>query len=83
MVSVRDSVSACQMGCLRTEFRLNALPQASVALSHALSGPDLSVVVLVALALAAAVVLTAIWSPDRERRKAARDVLDRLTRWRG
>jgi hypothetical protein len=41
------------------------------------------VIVLLALALvaAAAVVLTAIWSRDKDRRKDARDVLDRFLRW--
>jgi hypothetical protein len=40
------------------------------------------VLVLLALALVAVVVLTAVWSGDKERRKAALDVLDRLLRWR-
>jgi hypothetical protein len=39
------------------------------------------VIVLLALALVAAVVLTAIWSRDKDRRKDARDVLDRFLRW--
>lgn len=54
------------------------------------SGPDSKVVnspyVLVALALflalVAIAVLSAIWSTDPERRKAALDVLDRLLRWK-
>jgi hypothetical protein len=51
------------------------------ARSHALSGQDLFVVVLLLLALVAAVVLTAIWSRDKDRRKDARDVLGRIIRW--
>lgn len=53
----------------------------SGAISHNLSGQDMFVIVLLALALVAAVVLTAIWSRDKDRRKDARDVLDRFLRW--
>jgi hypothetical protein len=83
-VSVREHAWACQATCPSTEFRLNALPQASSTVSHVLTGQDTFVIVLLALALAlvAAVVLTAVWSGDGERRKAALAVLDRLIRWR-
>jgi len=80
--SVRESASACQAGCSRTDFKLSALPQVSGAISHVLSGHDAFVIVLLALALVAAVVLTAVWSPDREQRKDAREVFDRIMRWR-
>jgi RsiW-degrading membrane proteinase PrsW (M82 family) len=80
--SVRECISARQAGCPRTEFKLSALPQVSGALSHNLSGQDVFAIVLLALALVAAVVLTAIWSRDKDRRKDARDVLDRFLRWR-
>lgn len=80
--SVRERIGACQAGSIRTEFRLSALPQSSSALSHTLSGQDVFVIVLLALILVAAVVLTAVWSGDKERRKAALDVLDRIMRWR-
>jgi hypothetical protein len=39
-------------------------------------------IALLALALVAAVALTAVWTGDRNRRKAALDVLDRIIRWR-
>lgn len=80
--SVREYVPACQAGCPRTEFRLSALPQASSPVSHALSSQDVTLIVIVTLALVAAVVLTAIWSRDKDKRKDARDVLDRIIRWR-
>jgi hypothetical protein len=60
---------------------MSALPQVSNALSHSLSGQDVFVVVLLVLALVAAVVLTAVWSKDKERRKDALEVLDRIIRW--
>lgn len=53
--SVREHASACQAGCLSTEFRLSALPQASSALSRNVSGQDAFVIALVVLALVAAV----------------------------
>jgi hypothetical protein len=80
--SVRECICVCQAGCPRTEFRIGALPQVSGALSHNLSGQEVFVVVLLALALVAAVVLTAVWSGDKDRRQAALDVLDRIIRWR-
>jgi hypothetical protein len=80
--SVRECICACQAGCPGTEFRLSALPQASGTLSRNLSGQDVFVIVLLALILVAAVVLTAVWSGDKERRKDALAVLDRIMRWR-
>jgi hypothetical protein len=47
-----------------------------------LGGQDVFVIAVLALALVAAVVLTAVWSPDKERRKDALAVFDRITRWR-
>jgi hypothetical protein len=79
--SVREHASACQATCPSTEFRRNALPQASGAVGHVLTGQDVALIVAVALVLVAAVVLTAIWA-DSDRRKAAFDVLDRLLPWR-
>jgi len=70
------------MECARTEFKISALLQTNGTLGHVLSGQELFVVVLLALAVAAAVVLTAVWSRDKDRRQAALDVLDRLIRWR-
>jgi hypothetical protein len=61
---------------------MSALPQVSSTLSRNLSGQDVFVIVLLVLALVAVVVLTAVWSGDKERRKAALDVLDRIMRWR-
>ena len=80
--SVRDPVSTCQAGCSRTDFKLRALPQVSGTFSHALSGQDVFVIVLLLLALVAALALTAVLSRDKDRRKAALDVLDRIIRWR-
>ena len=80
--SVRECLGACQAGRTRTEFKLSALPQVSGAISHAVSGQDAFVIVLLVLAVVAAVVLTAVWSGDKDRRQAALDVLDRLIRWR-
>ena len=80
--SVRECMPACQAGDPRTEFRLSALPQVSSGLSHNLSGDDVFVIALLVLALVAAVVLTAVWSPDKNRRKDAISVLDRFVRWR-
>jgi hypothetical protein len=80
--SVRECMPACQAGDPRTEFRLSALPQVSGDLSHNLSGHDVFVIALLVLALVAAVVLTAVWSPDKNRRKDAISVLDRFMRWR-
>jgi hypothetical protein len=74
--SQRDAVDS-----IRTTLDRNALPQASGTVSHVLTGQDTFVIVLLALALVAAVVLTAIWSRDKDRRKDARDVLDRIMRW--
>ena len=78
---VRDSVSACQAECARTEFKLNSLSQGSAILSHNLSGQDVFVIVLLVLALVAVVVLTAVWSGNGERRKATLAVLKLLLRW--
>jgi hypothetical protein len=80
--SVRECTRACQAGCPRAEFKLSALPQVSGTLSHNLSGQDVFVSLLLAVALVAAVVLTAIWSRDKDKRKDARDVLDSIIRWR-
>jgi len=80
--SVRECICACQAGCPRDEFRLYALAQGSGSLSHALSGLDVTLIVIVVLALVAAVVLTAIWSRDKDQRKDAREVFDRIIRWR-
>ena len=38
-------------------------------------------ITLLALALVAAVALTAVWSGDKDRRQAALDVLDPIIRW--
>ena len=79
---VRDPVSACQAEYARIEFKLSVLPQASGTLSHSLNSLDVFVVLVLVLALVAAVVvLTAVWSRDGERRKAAVAALDRLIRW--
>ena len=80
--SVRECICTRQAGCPRDEIRLSALPQVSGSLSHALSSQDVNLIVIVALILVTAVVLTAIWSPDREQRKDAREVFDRIIRWR-
>lgn len=80
--SVREHASACPAGSPNADPRLSALPQASEMMSHALAGQDAFVVVLLVVLLMATVVLTAIWSADKDRRKAALDVLDRLIRWR-
>lgn len=80
--SLRECICTRQAGFSRDDFRLSALPQVSGAVSRSLSGLDVTVILIVVLALVAAVVLTAVWSPDREQRKDARDVLDRIMRWR-
>ena len=80
--SVRECLGPRQAGCPRTEFKLSALPQVSGTLGHALSGQDVFVILLLALALVATIVFTALWSSDKDRRKNALDVLDRITRWR-
>ena len=81
--SVRECICACQAGCPRTEFRIRALSQVNgVSSAHNLSGQEVFVIVLLALALVAAVALTAVWSGDKDRRQAALDVLDRIIRWR-
>jgi hypothetical protein len=81
--SVRECICACQAGCPRTECRIAALPQVSGALSHVLTGHDVLLIVLLALVLVAGlVVFPAIWSPDKDRRKAALAVLDRIIPWR-
>jgi hypothetical protein len=49
--------------------------------ARALSSQDVTLIVIGGIALAAAVVLTAIWAGS-DRRKAAFDVLDRLLPWR-
>ena len=82
MVSVRECICTRQAGFPRDEIRLSALPQVSGAIDRSLSGLDVTLIVIVALALVAAVVLTAVWSPDREQRKDAREVFDRIMRWR-
>jgi hypothetical protein len=81
-ICVRECIYPCQAGCPRTEVKLSALPQVSGTISHALNGQEVFVIVLLVLALVAAVVLTALWSRDKDRRKDARDVLDRIIRWR-
>jgi hypothetical protein len=80
--SLREHASACQARCTRAEFRLFASPQASDSFKHVISGQDMFILVLLALALVAAVALTAIWSASSERRSAAIEVLDRSIRWR-
>lgn len=78
--NVPDPLSACQAECARTDSRLTVLPQVS-GIGHTLSSQDVTMIVIVLLALATAVVLTAIWAGS-DRRKAALDVLERLLRWR-
>jgi hypothetical protein len=80
--SVRGCICACQPGCSRIEFKLIALPQVSGPLGHALSGQEVFVIALLVLTVVAAVVLTAVWSGDKDKRRDARDVLDRIMRWR-
>jgi hypothetical protein len=80
--SVRDCICACQAGCPRTEFKLSALPQVSGTLSHLTAAQGSLWLAALILALVAAVVLTAVWSGDNDRRKAARDVLALVFRWR-
>jgi hypothetical protein len=78
--SVREHAPACQATCPSAEFHLNTLPQAS-GISHAMSSQDVTMIVVVVLALVVAVVLTAIWAGESHR-KAALAVLDRIIRWR-
>jgi len=80
--SVRAGIPACQAGCPHPGSQLGALPQASGSFGHVLTGQETFVVVLLILALVAAVSLTATWSGDSDRRKAALAVLDRFIRWR-
>jgi hypothetical protein len=81
--SVRDCVSACQAGCPCTEFRLIALAQASGPLGRAATSQGVLLLVALFLILfAGLVVFPAVWSSDKERRKAALTVLDRTIRWR-
>jgi choline-glycine betaine transporter len=80
--SVRDPVSGCQAGCPRTEFKLNALPQVGGTLSHLTAAQGSLWLAAMVVALVAAVVLTAVWSGDKDRRKAARGVLALFFRWR-
>jgi hypothetical protein len=47
-----------------------------------LSGQEVFVIALLVLAVVAAVVLTAVWSGDKDRPRDACDVLDRIMRWR-
>jgi hypothetical protein len=50
---------------------------------HVLDGAaEVFVIALLVLALVAAMVLTAVWSPDKSRRKDAISELDRFMRWR-
>lgn len=79
--SVRGPVSACQAGCARTDSRLSALLQVS-GISHALSSQDVTMIVVVGLALVTAVVLTALWGKPARRRDALA-LLDRIIPWRG
>lgn len=79
--SVRECICARQAGCPRDEIRLSALPQVNGAISHSLSGLDVTLIVIAVVVIVAAVVLTAIWA-DAARRKAAFEVLDRLLPWR-
>lgn len=80
--SVRESIYACQAGATRTEFKVSALPQVSGALSHLTAAQGSLWLAVLVLALVAAVVLTAVWSGDNDRRKAACDVLALFFRWR-
>lgn len=81
--SVRDCICACQAGCPRTEFRLGALSPVSESFGQALTSQDLVLIVVLALVLVAGlVVFPAVWSSDKERRKAALAVLKLLVRWR-
>lgn len=79
--SVRGCICVCHAGCARTDFKLSALLKVSGTLGHAMSGQDVFVIALLALALVAAVVLTAVWSGDKDRRQDALAVFDRITRW--
>lgn len=80
--SVRECICACQAVCPRRQFQISALPQVGNVVSRSLSGQDMFVIALLVLVLVAAVVLTAVWSGDKDRRQAALDVLDRIIRWR-
>jgi hypothetical protein len=79
--SVRDPVSACQAGCAQTDSRLSVLPQVS-SISHDLSSQDVTMIVVVVLVLATAIVLTALWGKPARRRDALA-LLDRIIPWRG
>jgi hypothetical protein len=77
--SVRDCICTCQAGCPRTQFRLIALLHAGASLKHVVASQGvLLVVVLSLILLAALVVFPAVWSSDKERRKAAFAVLKLL-----
>ena len=81
--SLGDPVCVCQAGGLRSEFRMNALVQASGPLSHLAAGPSLLwLAALCVILFATLVVCPAVWSSKPSRRKAALAVLDRLIRWR-
>ena len=76
--SVRDSASVYQAGCSCAEFKLNALPQVSDAVSHILSSQDAFwLAALLLILFAVLVVFTAVWSRKPARRRAAPAVLDR------
>jgi hypothetical protein len=64
-----------------THKALGHTQQVSDTLSHNLSGQDVFVIVLLALALVAAVVLTALWGKPARRRDALA-LLDRIIPWR-
>jgi len=81
--SVRDPVSAFQVGCTSADFKLNALPQLGVAVGHVLTGQEVFWLAALCLTLFAVLALPAVWSSKPARRKAALAVLDRLIRWRG
>jgi hypothetical protein len=80
--SVRECLGARQAGCPRTDFKLSALPQVSGAISHLTAAQGSLWLAALILAPVAAVVLAAVWSGDNDRRKAARDVLALIFRWR-
>jgi hypothetical protein len=77
-VSVCEQAPARQAKSHSTGFRLSAFSLVTSTVIHGVPGHGVTWIAVVILILVLVVVAPAVWSREGYRRKAGRDVLDRL-----
>jgi hypothetical protein len=80
--SVCEKAPSRQAKSHTTGFQLGALSLVSNTVIHGVPNQGVTWIAVVVLILVLVVVVPAVWSGKRYRRKAGLDVLDRIVRWR-